>query len=100
MNWLVPRTRVRRTASVAGLLVATILAVIGVPVAEDATGTTTGNVLDALGVYAGPDAPGVVSSFGHVLDAQPAYAMDFLDGDSWSALVNGAPSHMAAWAGS
>ena len=52
---------------------------------------------DSLGVYVGYQAPNAVTSFGRTLGQQPAFAMDFLDGDSWSDLVNTAPSYMAAW---
>jgi hypothetical protein len=50
-----------------------------------------------LGVYVGYQASNLVSSFGRAIGTQPTFAMDFLDGDSWSALVNTAPSYMAAW---
>ena len=53
-----------------------------------------------LGVYVGYQSPGGVSSFGRAVGQQPTFAMDFLDGDSWSALVNTAPAYMSAWKGS
>ena len=53
-----------------------------------------------LGVYVGYQSPGGVSSFGRSIGKQPTFAMDFLDGDSWSALVDTAPSYMSAWKGS
>ncbi len=51
----------------------------------------------SLGVYEGYRAPSLVSAFGRTVGDQPKFAMDFLDGDTWSALVNTAPSYMAAW---
>ena len=59
-----------------------------------ASAASGGNV---VGIYTGYQAPGLVSSFGEAIGEQPGYAMDFLDGDSWSALVDTAPSYMAAW---
>ena len=44
--------------------------------------------------------PEAVSSFGRSIGQQPAFAMDFLNGGSWSSLVNTAPSYMSAWKGS
>src|SRR6202000_2958503 len=35
--------------------------------------------------------------FGQSIGTSPPFAMDFLDGDSWSALVDSAPSYMGAW---
>ncbi len=45
----------------------------------------------------GYQSPTGVAAFGRAIGEQPTFAMDFLDGDSWSALVNNAPSYMAAW---
>ena len=98
MKRLVPRSRTMRTWLVAGLLVAAIVAGIGLPAAEGGPGPAAGN--GVIGVYAGSEAPSVVSSFGQGIGEQPAYAMDFLDGDSWSALLNTAPTDLAAWVGS
>ncbi len=52
-----------------------------VPTARPATAPT-------LGVYAGPGDPGTVSDFVTTLGSRPAYAMDFLDGRSWTNLSN------------
>ena len=85
----------------AAALVATILSVVGLTgltAAEGGTGPTAGN--GVIGIYAGGQAPGSVSAFGAAIGEQPSYAMDFFDGDSWSALVDSAPSFMAAWVGS
>src|SRR5271165_2288986 len=40
-----------------------------------------------LGVYAGPGDPGAVGDFAATLGTQPHYAMDFLDGRSWSQIT-------------
>lgn len=79
------------------------IAVFGLGVATLVSGLSAGAGAgavagpDALGVYVGYQAPSAVTSFGRTLGQQPAFAMDFLDGDSWSDLVNTAPSYMAAW---
>ena len=41
-----------------------------------------------------------VSSFGRAVGQQPTFAMDFLDGGTWSTLVNEAPTYMSTWSGS
>ena len=96
MKRFVQWSRTKKAAVVAGTLAATILAFVAIPAAEGGTYTPS----SVLGVYVGYQAPATVKAFGNSIGAQPAYAMDFLDGDSWSALVDSAPSYFAAWKGS
>ena len=96
MKRLVQWSMTKKAAVVAGILAATILAVVAIPAAEGGTDAPS----SVLGVYVGYQAPATVKAFGNSIGAQPAYAMDFLDGDSWSALVDSAPSYFAAWKGS
>jgi hypothetical protein len=86
--WL--RVRIARGTFVSLVLAAAVLTCLGVPAATAASPSP-------LGVYVGYQAPGGVSSFGHTVGEQPRFAMDFLNGASWSALVKTAPSYMAAW---
>jgi Glycosyl hydrolase family 26 len=59
-------------------------------------GPLTGSV---LGVYAGGDNPPAVSDFATSLGSRPHFAMDFLNGSSWSTIED--PSQVvASWAGS
>ncbi len=52
-----------------------------------------------LGVYGGPGDPQAVSDFTTTLGVQPRFAMDFLDGTSWSTIED--PSwYLQQWAGS
>ena len=52
-----------------------------------------------LGVYAGPEDPPAVSDFAATLGSHPRFAMDFLDGSSWSTIDD--PSQLVSqWAGS
>ena len=63
-------------------------------------GANTGGGSGPLGAYAGALAPGSVSSFGRSIGQQPAFAMDFLNGSSWSTMVDSAPTYMSTWSGS
>ena len=47
-----------------------------------------GSLSSVLGVYAGPGQPTTVSDFTSLMGGQPKFAMDFLDGTSWSNLDN------------
>ena len=96
MKRLVQWSRTKKAPVVAGVLAATVLALVAIPAAEGGTAAPS----SVLGVYVGYQAPATVKAFGNSIGAQPAYAMDFLDGDSWSALVDSAPSYFAAWKGS
>ncbi len=60
-------------------------------------GAVSLNTLESLGVYTGYQSPGTTNSFSAALGNQPVFGMDFLDGSSWSSLVNSAPSYMSAW---
>ncbi|HSZ37901.1 MAG TPA: glycosyl hydrolase [Acidimicrobiales bacterium] len=53
-----------------------------------------------LGIYAGADNAGGVSSLGGAIGQQPAYAMDYLDGTSWSTMVSSAANEAQSWSGS
>ncbi len=53
----------------------------------------------ALGVYAGAGNPAAVSDFVASLGSRPRFAMDFLDGTSWSTIDNPA-WEVSQWAGS
>jgi hypothetical protein len=96
MKRLVQWSRTKKAVLVIAVLVATVLAFVAIPAAEGGTESAS----SVLGVYVGYQAPATVKAFGNSIGAQPAYAMDFLDGDSWSALVDSAPSYFAAWKGS
>jgi Bacterial Ig-like domain (group 3)/Glycosyl hydrolase family 26 len=95
----VPRSWFRRTSLASIFLVATALTFVvgGVSATEGAVGI---NNLTSLGVYTGYQSPALSSAFGNAIGNQPMYAMDFLDGTSWSTMVNGAPSYMSAWSNS
>lgn len=95
---LLQRSGVIRITFVFSILAATVLTALGVSSAG--SGATAAGSTGKLGVYVGYQAPGGVSSFGRAVGKQPTFAMDFLDGASWSALVNTAPSYMSAWKGS
>jgi Bacterial Ig-like domain (group 3)/Glycosyl hydrolase family 26 len=92
------RSGISRIVFVFSILAATVLTSVGVTAASGA-GATAGSS-SPLGVYVGYQSPGGVSSFGRAIGQQPTFAMDFLNGSSWSALVNTAPSYMSAWKGS
>ncbi len=77
------------------MLAVAAAALVGGLTAGEGAGAVGGP--SSLGVYVGYQAPSLVSTLGRTLGDQPTFAMDFLDGDSWSALVNSAPSYMAAW---
>src|ERR1700679_2326900 len=67
---------------------------VGQPAVASATVTA-----GALGVYAGAGNPAGVGSLGTALGAQPAFAMDFLEGTSWQTIDN--PSwFLSQWQGS
>ncbi len=82
----------------ATLLVAAGFVMIGALATQGGTGAAGSS--SPLGVYVGYQSPDAADSFGQAIGHQPTYAMDFLDGDSWSALVSTAPSYMSAWEGS
>jgi hypothetical protein len=89
------RLRISRGAFASLVLAVAVLACVGLPTAGDAAATTADP--GRLGVYLGYQSPAGVSSFGRTVGERPRFAMDFLNGDSWSALVKTAPSYMAAW---
>jgi hypothetical protein len=92
---LLQRSRVSRTTSVSLVLAAAVLTFFGV--SATGGGATSAGSTSPLGVYVGYQAPATVSAFGQAVGQPLSFAMDFLDGDSWSDLVNSAPSYMAAW---
>jgi hypothetical protein len=53
-----------------------------------------------LGIYEGYENASGVSSLGSAIGRQPSYAMDYLDGTSWSSMESGAASEAASWSGS
>jgi hypothetical protein len=76
---------------------AVVVALAGVAIG---LGTTSGSALPsagALGAYAGNQNPSAVAGFASAIGAQPAFAMDFLDGSSWASIVASASSFPAAW---
>ena len=95
-NW---RSRASRWVLVSAVLVVAALAT-GVGKLSSSTvanGTVSTNV---LGVYVGALTPQSANSFGRTVGHQPTFAMDFLDGGTWSTLVNEAPTYMSTWSGS
>jgi len=98
MSRLLRRSPARHAAFVFSIAVVGALTLVGLPVSG--VGAAPSGSANSLGVYLGYQSPGGVSSFGHAIGRQPSFAMDFLNGDSWSALVKTAPSYMAAWKGS
>ena len=50
-----------------------------------------------LGIYIGYENVSGVSSLGSAMGQQPAYAMDYLDGTSWSTLESSASNEAAKW---
>jgi hypothetical protein len=92
------RFQISRGAFASLVFAAAVLTCVGVPSAGTAGGSTAVTASPSpLGVYLGYQSPRGVSSFGRAVGDQPRFAMDFLNGDSWSALVKTAPSYMAAW---
>ena len=53
-----------------------------------------------LGIYLGYENNSGVSSLGDAIGQQPSYAMDYLDGTSWSDMESGAANEAAAWSSS
>ncbi len=95
-NW---RSRASRWGIVSAILAVAVLATgIGeLSSSTVANGTVSTN---ELGVYVGALAPQSTDSFGRAVGHQPTFAMDFLDGGTWSTLVNEAPTYMSTWSGS
>jgi len=89
------RFQISRGAFASLVFAAAVLTCVGVPSAGGAAAVTANP--GRLGVYLGYQSPSGVSSFGRTVGERPRFAMDFLNGDSWSALVKTAPSYMAAW---
>lgn len=98
MRRLLQRSGLSRLASVITVLAIAASAAVTLSSTGGAA-SAADSVSNSLGVYAGYQSPGVVGSFGQAVGTKPAFAMDFLDGDSWSSLVNTAPSYMSAWKG-
>ncbi len=96
---LLPQSRVTRALFVPFALVATLLVAACVPTAGGGTAAAAGSA-NSLGVYVGYQSPGGVQAFGQAVGEQPSFAMDFLDGDTWSGMIDQASSYMAAWGGS
>jgi hypothetical protein len=91
-----PRSRVARALLVPLVLVAAVLVGVGLGVSA-AGGGAGASPANSLGVYVGYQSPSGVNAFGRDVGEKPSFAMDFLDGDSWSGMVNQAASYMAAW---
>ncbi len=53
-----------------------------------------------LGIYVGTDNPSGVNVFGRAVGQRPAYAMDYLDGSSWSSMESSAAHKAESWSGS
>ena len=53
-----------------------------------------------LGIYEGYDNASGVSSLGSAMGRQPAYAMDYLDGSSWSNMESSAADEASSWSSS
>jgi hypothetical protein len=53
-----------------------------------------------LGIYEGYENASGVNSLGSAIGRQPSYAMDYLDGTSWSSMESGAASEAGSWSGS
>ena len=95
---LLQRSRVSRGTFVVSMTLTVALTIVGAPAPAGAAAPSVS--VNTLGVYVGYQSPGRVSAFGRAIGQRPSFAMDFLDGDSWSALLRTAPSYMAAWKGS
>jgi hypothetical protein len=89
-----PRSRVTRALLAPLMLAAAVLVGVGVSAAGGGAGASPAN---SLGVYVGYQSPSGVNAFGRDVGEKPSFAMDFLDGDSWSGMVNQAASYTAAW---
>ena len=50
-----------------------------------------------LGIYLGYENTSGVTSFGNTMGQQPAFAMDYLDGSSWSTMESSAANEAAKW---
>ncbi len=94
-----PQSRVTRAFFVPFALAATLLVAACVPTAGGGTAAAAGSA-NSLGAYVGYQSPGGVQAFGQAVGEQPSFAMDFLDGDTWSGMLDQASSYMAAWEGS
>ena len=86
-----------------------VLAALLVPALGLGAGLTTGfGFFDSsgasdpppLGIYIGYENTSGVSSLGSAMGQQPAYAMDYLDGTSWSSMESSASGEAAKWSGS
>jgi hypothetical protein len=88
------RVSILAVVAAAAAMVGGISAISSTPVAGGAATSSP------LGVYTGALSPGSTAAFGRAIGQQPTYAMDFLDGTSWSTIVNGASSYMSTWSGS
>jgi hypothetical protein len=89
------QSRISRSVFASLVFAAAVLTLVGVPTAG--VGAAASARPGRLGVYVGYQSPRGVASFGRTVGDPPHFAMDFLNGDSWSALVKTAPSYMAAW---
>jgi hypothetical protein len=92
---LLQRPRVSRITSFSLVLAVAALTFFGL--SATGGGAASAGSSSPLGVYVGAMAPAGVSAFGRALGHNPTFAMDFLDGDTWSDLVNSAPTYMADW---
>jgi len=98
---LLRKRRSRTSRAKRGLVVIFAAAALAAGIGEISASTVADGSAspNVTGVYTGALSPQSTSSFGLAVGLQPAFAMDFLDGTSWSTLVNGAPTYMSTWSG-
>jgi hypothetical protein len=74
---------------VGGLVAVAIVVVVVVTpgTKPGSTGAEPPCATGTLGIYAGPTQVGTVTALGRLLGCRPAFAMDFLDGGSWSSIT-------------
>ena len=95
-NW---RSRASRWGLLSAILA---VAVVATGIGELSSSTVANGTVSTneVGVYVGALAPQSTNSFGRAVGHQPSFALDFLDGGTWSTLVNEAPTYMSTWSGS
>jgi hypothetical protein len=99
MFWRTRRSRASRTNRVSIILAAVVVATVVGAFSSSTVAEGPGSS-SPLGVYAGALSPETTSAFGGAVGQQPTFAMDFLNGSSWSTLVNSAPTYMSTWSSS
>ena len=93
--------RSRKSREVAAALMITALGAGVFAVGFGAFGTSSGaSSPPPLGIYLGYENTSGVDSLGNAMGKQPSFAMDYLDGSSWSTMESSAANEAAKWSSS